>query len=471
MDNPVRSANAEWTWLHSGIQQVQINTIEDPLVKKWVEETLHNQHSCISAVSLEGDERRRLSGTIIFFPKPYNPEIKQFLHYYVTGDMLITIGMPRMLYETMGQFPFEERLLSWGSPIEALIYIAALIIEHYFEWMDQFEQKLMKAKVSMRRSNGGHLFRYIMDLRFNLIQSSDQMNPLKELRYAAVEVFGHGVNESSVFNVLQLRLKRVHMLQSGYKSEIDSLLKLDEATINYRGNDIIKTLTVFTVLLTPMTALGAVWGMNFEHMPEIDWRWGYPAALALMFLCMGGIYWYLRKQGWTGKILDMKDVPSRKNNAPFLLLKDAPSLPVSPRRYPVMLLKHPVKIGISAEACSFRDLVQRHGAAEHKLLGRCQPYLMNVLHDTDAVVLLEQMDRSGNTQADMLRHLLQLELAQGILLHVMLHSDSQIRDLLSRYRRFFKSPVQHQAQRLQKGNDQLRIPPVQPLLLQIQLSP
>jgi magnesium transporter len=311
MDN-VRSANAEWTWFHSGIQQVRMHTIEDPAVKAWAEETLHNQHNYISTVSLKEEERRRLNGTIVFFPKPYNPEIKQFMHYYVTGDKLVTIGLPPLLYDKMGQEAFEEQLLSWSNPVEAFIYIANLILEHYFDWMDQFELKLMKAKISMRNSNGGHLFRYIMDLRFNLIQSGDQMTPLKEIRYAAMEVFGNKVNESHVFNVLQHRMKRAQMLQSGYKSEIDSLLKLDDATINYRSNDIIKTLTVFTVLLTPMSALGAIWGMNFEHMYEIEWEWGYPAALLLMFTSMGAIYWYLKKQGWTGNILDTKNMPRKE---------------------------------------------------------------------------------------------------------------------------------------------------------------
>ena len=46
------------------------------------------------------------------------------------------------------------------------------------------------------------------------------------------------------------------------------------------------------------TAFVGIWGMNFEHMPELKWRYGYPFALGLMLLCGGGVLVYFRRKRW-----------------------------------------------------------------------------------------------------------------------------------------------------------------------------
>ncbi|HEY0826786.1 MAG TPA: CorA family divalent cation transporter [Bacilli bacterium] len=49
-----------------------------------------------------------------------------------------------------------------------------------------------------------------------------------------------------------------------------------------------------------------IWGMNFKHMPEIEWLWGYGLALGWIGLSMLIIYLYLRKKGWTEDLLKGK---------------------------------------------------------------------------------------------------------------------------------------------------------------------
>jgi magnesium transporter len=75
---------------------------------------------------------------------------------------------------------------------------------------------------------------------------------------------------------------------------------LDAATglINVEQNDIMKIFSVVAVLLMPPTLVAGVYGMNFRHMPELDWVWGYPMALGLMlFLLLAPLLWF-RGKGW-----------------------------------------------------------------------------------------------------------------------------------------------------------------------------
>jgi hypothetical protein len=63
-----------------------------------------------------------------------------------------------------------------------------------------------------------------------------------------------------------------------YEEELDSIIHLEEVISSHRGNEIMKTLTVLTIVFTPIMALGALWGMNFKHMPELEWKYGYLVA-------------------------------------------------------------------------------------------------------------------------------------------------------------------------------------------------
>jgi magnesium transporter len=303
-ENPGSSAHTGWDWVPLSGHEPLDRSIKDPAAHQWLQTTRESKHNSISTAPFP-EKSPCLHGSIVIYPNPHMPQEYRLLRYFVSNDDLFTIGLAEFLHIKAERNSFNERVAACASPIEALLYIVNHVIEHYFEWMDRFERQLTEAKGFMQLTNGGHLFRYIMDLRYNLLHWNAQVIPFKEIRLAAEEVFHETIKESHHFSVLILRLKRVQMLQDEYKAEIDSLLKLDEATINYRGNDIMKTLTVFTALLTPLTALGAIWGMNFKRMPELEWGWGYLAALFIMLSLMAGIYLYLRKQGWTGNILEL----------------------------------------------------------------------------------------------------------------------------------------------------------------------
>jgi magnesium transporter len=62
-----------------------------------------------------------------------------------------------------------------------------------------------------------------------------------------------------------------------------------------------KLLTMIGSIFIPLTFVAGIYGMNFEHMPELSRRWGYPVALAGMGLIAGGMLLYFRHRGWIGR--------------------------------------------------------------------------------------------------------------------------------------------------------------------------
>jgi magnesium transporter len=75
---------------------------------------------------------------------------------------------------------------------------------------------------------------------------------------------------------------------------LDAVLGL----INVEQMNIVKTFTVVSVAMMPPTLIASIYGMNFEHMPELAWPIGYPLALLAMLASAIGPVWYFRRKGW-----------------------------------------------------------------------------------------------------------------------------------------------------------------------------
>jgi amino acid transporter len=65
-------------------------------------------------------------------------------------------------------------------------------------------------------------------------------------------------------------------------------------------NEIMKTLTMISTVMLPLTFIAGLYGMNFKHMPELSWKYGYPFALLLMLFIALGIFWFFKRKHWIG---------------------------------------------------------------------------------------------------------------------------------------------------------------------------
>lgn len=81
----------------------------------------------------------------------------------------------------------------------------------------------------------------------------------------------------------------------------DSLTGILQVYLNMSSNhtgEVVKLLTVITVITTPLTLVGTWYGMNFQHMPEYRWKYGYELAMALTVVSTGLIIWWFKHRKW-----------------------------------------------------------------------------------------------------------------------------------------------------------------------------
>ena len=93
---------------------------------------------------------------------------------------------------------------------------------------------------------------------------------------------------------------RVGDIAEGYRDLVTSALDAYLSVQSNRMNEIMKTLTLMSTVMMPLTFIAGVYGMNFKNMPELDWRFGYPLAIGLMVVVAGGILLWFRRRGWIG---------------------------------------------------------------------------------------------------------------------------------------------------------------------------
>ncbi len=80
--------------------------------------------------------------------------------------------------------------------------------------------------------------------------------------------------------------------------KINFLMNATVGFININQNKIIKIFSVASVALLPPTLIASIYGMNFKLMPELEWTWGYPFALALMLASVAAPFIFFRRKGW-----------------------------------------------------------------------------------------------------------------------------------------------------------------------------
>ena len=108
-------------------------------------------------------------------------------------------------------------------------------------------------------------------------------------------------NEAALLHRVEIAQRDVHSLIEHMRfltGRISFLLDATLGMINIEQNTIIKIFSVASVALMPPTLIASIYGMNFKHMPELDWQWGYPAAIGLMILSAVIPFVYFRRKGW-----------------------------------------------------------------------------------------------------------------------------------------------------------------------------
>ena len=304
----------EWTWHRIGevaSPEAEALAGSKPELQRWYGR-LNGRISNHTGVRTHAGEQDALYGTIVTSRDGETLQQHTMIHYYVTQHYLVTIGLELEELCGLTELELSAKMSTCASSLDGFFLLIGETLSRYMAGMDHFEEKLFRLEAEMRENNGMRVLDEIMDCRYELLRWSALTLPMREIVAAAREVFMDEAEEVLEYKRTRLRTERIVMLEKQYELEVETLLRMDDSIGSVRGNDIMKTLTVFTAVVTPVMALGALWGMNFKEMPELEWPWGYGAAIGLIVAGTLAVYWFLYSKGWTGDILKRNRQKSKR---------------------------------------------------------------------------------------------------------------------------------------------------------------
>lgn len=83
-----------------------------------------------------------------------------------------------------------------------------------------------------------------------------------------------------------------------YSDILSDLLNIYQTTVSNRLNDVMKVLTIFSVVFIPLTFIAGIYGTNFEYLPELQYHYAYPIFWGVMITVALGMLYYFRRKKW-----------------------------------------------------------------------------------------------------------------------------------------------------------------------------
>lgn len=193
----------------------------------------------------------------------------------------------------------QEHLREKGHGYCAYLVMDKLVDE-YFPSVYQIEDQLDEIEAKGKGEPIHLLMNEIFEIRSKLLKLRRTIVPMRDLMYRVINSDRiEGLKEqlayfTDIYDHL-LKLSEINDSNREMTADMrDSYISLN----SNRMNTIMKTLTVITTIFMPLTFIAGIYGMNFDHMPELKWQWGYYAVLLFMFGIGFGMYLWFRRKGW-----------------------------------------------------------------------------------------------------------------------------------------------------------------------------
>ena len=255
-----------------------------------------------------------MTAIVLHQPDPQiEPPIATPVTFVLSGNHLVTVRYadPRAFPIFVARAQKKDAACMTGAAVlvgllEAIIDREADRVERIQAEVDQLSQSIFGVKGA---KGGGRTRALRFDVSIRAIgregdvisRSRESLLTLGRLHTYLSQVMSERGDDKALKARVKTANRDVQSLADhiGYLStKITFLLDATLGMINNEQNGIIKIFSVLAVALMPPTLVGTIYGMNFEHMPELKWLFGYPFALGMMVLSALLPWLYFKRKGW-----------------------------------------------------------------------------------------------------------------------------------------------------------------------------
>lgn len=221
-------------------------------------------------------------------------QISRKIAVFYNKDVLITIHR--------GEIPFIDEIIEKFINTKRIKTINGILIRLLREVLLSYEESLLKLSDEVYEFEGDMFLKEMPAHSLQqLFYMKNKANLSRRLLVLTDEVLNNiQVNRherASMQDVKDLYTKLMVLYDQALE-EVGSLQSIFISISSQKTNEVMKTLTIFSMFFLPLTFIVGIYGMNFKYMPELDYWWAYPACLGLMVLIALAIYLWFKHKKW-----------------------------------------------------------------------------------------------------------------------------------------------------------------------------
>lgn len=177
--------------------------------------------------------------------------------------------------------------------LDAVVDCYFSILEHFGDKIELLEEEVMDDPDKDMLKRLHHMKREMIFLRKAVWPMRELINNLErsetELIQRSTDIYLRDLHDHAI---------RVIDTVETFRDLLSGMMDIYLSSVSNRMNEVMKVLTIITTLFVPVTFIVGVYGMNFEFMPELHSKWGYPITWFVIIITIGVLLYYFRRKKW-----------------------------------------------------------------------------------------------------------------------------------------------------------------------------
>jgi magnesium transporter len=174
------------------------------------------------------------------------------------------------------------------------------IVDYYFVILEKLGEKIEGIEEELVTNPTPETLQTIHHLKRELIFLRKSVWPLREV----ISVLERGesalIQESTGIYLRDLYDHTIQVIDSieTFRDMVAGMLDIYLSSVSNKLNEVMKVLTIIATIFIPVTFIVGIYGMNFQYMPELGWRWGYPVVWLVIVVVVIAMVFYFRRKKW-----------------------------------------------------------------------------------------------------------------------------------------------------------------------------
>jgi magnesium transporter len=187
------------------------------------------------------------------------------------------------------------------SGADYLVYtLVDTVVDNYFIILETVGERIEELEGKLIADPTPEKLRTLYSLKREMINVRKSVWPLREVISKMEKGDSDLIKPSTQLFIRDVYDHTIQVIDTveSYRDVLASMVDIYMSSISNRMNSVMKVLTIISTIFIPLTFVAGVYGMNFDYMPELKWKYGYPAVWVFMTITVGFMLLYFRRKKW-----------------------------------------------------------------------------------------------------------------------------------------------------------------------------